>query len=61
MIGWGEGGHCPGEGKTMARKTKAQQIEAENEAQALQLFQDGIAALADPVGHKGCAIRCKPW
>ncbi len=53
MIGWGVGGHCPGEGKTMARMTKAQKIEAENEAQALQLFQDGLAALPDPRRPQG--------
>jgi predicted transposase YbfD/YdcC len=53
MIGWGVGEHCPGEGKTMARMTKAQKIEAENEAQALQLFQNGLAALPDPRRPQG--------
>jgi len=37
----------------MARMTKAQKIEAENEAQALQLFQDGLASLADPRRPQG--------
>lgn len=37
----------------MARMTQAQQIEAENEAQALQLFQAGLAALPDPRRAQG--------
>lgn len=37
----------------MVRMTQAQQIEAENETQALQLFQDGLAALTDPRRPQG--------
>ena len=37
----------------MARKSKAQQIEAENEAQALQLFRAGLGALPDPRRAQG--------
>jgi len=37
----------------MARMTKALQIEAENEAQALQLFQAGLATLPDPRRAQG--------
>ena len=37
----------------MARMTKAQKLEAENEAQALQLFRDGLATLTDPRRPQG--------
>ena len=37
----------------MARMTQAQKIAAENEAQALKLFQEGLAALPDPRRPQG--------